>query len=68
MSEPLPSYGDLMTLDEFCDMAKDGYLIDYDGVGEYVRDNRLSGIEIVPSDVTRGDVDRTFTHVVWFNR
>jgi hypothetical protein len=63
--EPLPPWGDLMTLDEFIMACKNGSFVDYDGVGRYSNGKEASvDIYVYPSDVK----DRHWTHVVWFNK
>ena len=68
--EPIPEYGDKMTLVEFQDAVDHGLFIDYDGFGCYATDTAMSQIEVRPSDV-KGHTDPRatgFTYVVWFNR
>lgn len=59
---------DRMSLIDFIEDVKDGYLIDYDGFGHYVKDNKDSGITIIPSDVEKNSIRKDFTEIVWFNR
>lgn len=66
--EPLPSYGDRMPLSVFIESVKAGAFIDYDGYGEYIQDNQLTGIEIHPSDIEHKCVRTEFTEITWFNR
>lgn len=66
--KPLPDYGDHMTMQEFEDSCKSGCFIDYDGHGNYATAIEVSDKVIVPSDFQRGEVDRSFSHVVWFNK
>jgi len=84
--EPIPSYGDLMTLDHFIELCRNGGFINYDGHGHYAFKDKMSNKEVHPSDVTgkyslfdmktgkfkqhtkKPCVDKSFTHVVWFNR
>lgn len=69
--EPIPSFGDLMTISEFVGNVEAGGFIDYDGHGYLAYEDRMSNIVIVPSE-TKNVLDRykvlDFTHVVWFNR
>lgn len=60
--------GHLMTLEEFIEDCESRCLIDYDGWGYYSDGKGMVTIPVFPSDVTEGDIDKTFTHVVWFNR
>jgi hypothetical protein len=58
----------LMTIAGFVDSVIQGDLNDYDGYGEYILDNRYTGIHVNPSDVERKCMRMEFTHIVWFNR
>ena len=64
----LSDYGHLFTLKEFCECVESGGFIDYDGWGNYVRDNMESDIMIKPSDIRHKMVRTDFTHVMWYNR
>lgn len=66
--EPIPSYGDLMLLEDFIEDCKCGGLIDDDGTGYYATATEMSNEEVSPCEVADGIVDRSFTHVVWFNK
>jgi hypothetical protein len=66
--EPLPDYGDLFTLKEFEQDCKSGMLIDYDGTGYYAFKDEMSDKPANPSYFKAGDIDRDFTHVMWFNK
>lgn len=57
-----------MTLAEFIEDCKDGYLIDDDGIGYYGTDTAESNLEISPSDVTEREYRTDFTHVYWYNK
>lgn len=62
-------FGDLMTLGEFVARCLAGLFIDYDGNGHYSDGEvRFTKRIINPSDVTNGDIDTSFSHVVWYNR
>lgn len=65
---PIPDYGDHMTLGSFLDCVQSGCFIDYDGFGEYATATQVSDKRVHPSDVAYGDIDRNYTHVVWYNR
>ncbi len=59
-------YGDLLSVDEFLDMAESGALIDYDGFGHPVRDGFVDeGWYVQPEAM---NVPEDATHVLWFNR
>lgn len=66
--KPLPVYGDHMTMEEFIETCESGCFIDYDGHGRYATAEQMSDEMVLPSDVTSGNVNRRWTHVMWFNR
>lgn len=66
--EPIPTYGDHMTMKDFVDCCKSGGFIDYDGSGVYATATEMSDIGIEPSEVMSGSYRKDFTHVVWFNK
>lgn len=65
-TEELPSYGDVMTVENFRNDCRAGYLIDYDGYGHPVKDNKMAKIRIYPSG--RDLIPADATHILWFNR
>lgn len=66
--KPIPSYGDLMTLQAFVNSVKDGVFIDYDGFGKYATATEMSDQIINPSDLNRARIDWKWSHVIWFNK
>ena len=64
----LPNYGAVMSLEEFVDCCKGGGFIDYDGSGNYVKDNQETDIEIYPSDVKYNSIRNDFDTIIWYNR
>jgi len=60
----LPTYGHIMSLTDFVDAE----FIDYDGFGKYVKDNKMSNIEIYPSDIKNNLLRTDFDTIIWFNR
>jgi len=66
--EDLPTYGDVMSLEHFIENVKCGGFIDYDGFGNYVKDGKMSNIEIYPSDVKYNMIRKDFDTIIWFNR
>jgi hypothetical protein len=64
----IPDYGDRMTIEDFTDHANCGGFIDYDGFGTYIMDEKMSNIDIVPSDVKAGMIRKEFKEIIWFNR
>lgn len=67
-SEPIPDYGDLMTLEKFKEAVACGGFIDYDGTGRLATKTRMSEIHISPSGVKDFVFPEWATHVVWFNK
>lgn len=67
--EAIPEYGDIFTMKHWLECVAEGCFIDYDGHGEYSDGKVLfSGVRVRPSDVKACRVDRSFSHVVWYNR
>ncbi len=64
----LPDYGDVMKLSEFIAYVNDGWFIDYDGYGHYVKDGMESDITIYPSDVLVNKIRTDFDTIIWYNR
>lgn len=64
----LPDYGDVMSLQDFIENCEDGSFIDYDGFGNYVKNNQMSNISIYPSDIKAKKVRKDFDTIIWFNR
>lgn len=64
----LPDYGDVMSLSDFIESVKFGGFIDYDGSGNYVKDGKMSDIDIYPSDYKAGAIRKDFDTIIWFNR
>lgn len=66
--DPLPTYGDHMTLKKFISCVKSGGFINYDGFGQYASKTQISDITILPSDIHADAYRKDFSHIVWFNR
>lgn len=64
--QEVPDYGDLMTREEWLDMVKHGFFIDYDGMGSPVKDGKAMNGWVYPSQADKLPEDAT--HVVWFNK
>lgn len=64
----LSDYGDVMPLNEFIALVKNGMFIDYDGFGYYVKDGKETNIKIHPSDIEMGAIRKEFSHIIWFNK
>ncbi len=66
---PIPDYGDLMTMREWIKCVESGGFIDYDGFGLYAfKDICFRNTQVMPSDVKKGKIDKSFTHIVWYNK
>ncbi len=63
-----PHGGHLMTMEDFIRDVKSGMFIDYDGFGDYAFADCASNKVVKPSDVAADRLDRSFTHVLWYNR
>ena len=76
--EPIPDYGDHMTLDHFIQAVDQMCFIDYDGYGYLATSDLMSRIVVSPSDVFTKKkktfkkkflkISEGFTHIVWFNK
>ena len=60
--------GDMFDIETFVAYCKGGGFIDYDGFGHYSDGVKVSDVEIYPSDVTKGNYRKDFTHVIWYNK
>ncbi len=68
-SREIPSYGDLMTLEEFEMAVTCHAFLDEDGTGYYSDGIHMStNVAAVPSRIIEGDVRREYSHIVWFNK
>jgi len=63
---PVPEdYGDLLTIDRFKFLCKEGYIIDYDGIGFYTDGKTYrheDKVTIEKISTTRED------YIIWFNK
>jgi len=66
--DTLPDYGSVMSMKDFLSCVRSGGFIDYDGHGCYVKDGKISNINIYPSDVAHKAVRKDFDTIIWFNR
>jgi len=60
--------GDHMLLSEFVTNCKDGLFIDYDGYGHYATRTHVTNIVVTPTDIMRGKIRTSFSHVMWYNK
>lgn len=66
-STNLPRYGEVMSLSDFLRSCLDKTLIDYDGHGHPVKDNKMAiNILVRPSRLIEIPLD--CTHIIWFNK
>lgn len=66
-TEYIPSYGDVMTYDDFLACCHCGGFINSDGFGHpAVGDKMNERIDVLPSKMIRGEYDTRYTHIVWF--
>jgi hypothetical protein len=65
---PIPDYGYKFTLEEFREAVERGMFIDWDGSGYYATETEMSELRARPSAIRVGEIERDFTHVVWFNK
>jgi len=70
--EPIPEYGDLMTLTEFLEHVRTGFFIDDDGCGSFALESGMSPESLPtlsdPDELQRQGEEDGWTHVVWFNK
>jgi len=66
-SASLPSYGDLLTVQDFLETCEGGGFIDYDGIGHPVKAMKMmESFDVKPSK--RKEIPKDATHIMWFNR
>jgi hypothetical protein len=60
---------DKFTLFDFLEMCRDGYFLDCDGHGYYGTEEKEDKSKIVkPSNLLAHIIDKSFTHVYWYNK
>ena len=64
----LPDYGKHMIMDKFVKGCEYHTFTDDDGSGYYATKDKITNIEIYPSDVVSGNYREDFDYVVWFNK
>lgn len=65
-NKDLPNYGELIDVKTFSACCCDNNLIDYDGHGHPVKNNKMSNQIIKPSKFT--EIPEDATHIMWFNK
>lgn len=60
---------EVMTVQEFEECVINGLFIDYDGSG-YYSDGKMIFRDkpAIPSQIYKNGIDKSFSHVVWFNK
>jgi hypothetical protein len=64
----IPDHGDVMTLNQFKNICRNGGFIDYDGFGHYLDGDKMTDIIILPSDVKHKSLRHELNRIIWFNR
>ena len=63
--DEIPDYADVMTIQEFNGAVEDGFIINGDGIGYYVKNNKMNRkLEVFYTVEEPKDA----THVAWFNK
>lgn len=62
----LPTYGDLISVQDFKEYVRTKMFIDYDGHGNPVKNNLMSNQVIKPSRIY--EIPEDATHIMWFNK
>jgi hypothetical protein len=65
---PIPDFGEHWTIEEFSRRVKTDMLVDYDGSGYYATESKASNVRAFPSEIVAGNINRKFTHVMWYNK
>lgn len=72
MTEIIEHDDDVYTLDQWITQVEFGALVDYDGFGVYATSTHKMEYDpstcVKPSMVKEGKIDKTQTHIVWYNR
>lgn len=66
--EDIPKYGDHITMDEFVSACVHGFFCDSDGFGFYATKDKMTNVEVYPSDILSVNYRKDFDYVVWFNK
>ncbi len=65
---PIEIKSKIYSIDEFITLCESEFIIDYDGYGYYVKDNLISNIEVLPSDIINGNIRQDLKSVIWYKR
>ena len=66
--EPIDDIGDLMTIEHFENACTSGSFVNSDGSGVYAFEDEQTRVDARPSSFKQGDINRLFTHVMWYNK
>lgn len=58
----------VMTVAQFIEDVKSGCLIDYDGWGYYIKNNKRTNILVFLSDVKYNAIRKEFDTIIWLNK
>lgn len=65
--DPIPDFGEIMSVTEFFDCVSCGVFTDYDGVGNPIRGDRMDHNQpIYPS--TLDEIPNDAEKIIWFNK
>jgi len=64
----IPDYGEIMTLNQFKNICRNGGFIDSDGFGYYLEEDKVTDIVIYPSDVKHKSLRYELNRIIWFNK
>ena len=70
-TENLPNSGNLIEIKEWKDAVESGYMTDFDGIGNWVKDEKMTGTpwdEVCDLHHIENAINEGVTHVIWFNR
>ena len=64
--KPIAKYGDHIKMDEFVNDVGEGYFSHYDGFAYYATTDKMLADQAQTVDLD--NIDKSYTHVVWFNK
>ncbi len=68
MRKIIKGEGDLLLLADFIGSVECRGITNDDGHGYYATESYVSAQPAIPSKLFEGIVDRSFTHVMWYNK
>ncbi len=66
--KPFNGTGELIRLKRWITGVRWGTFEDSNGFGEYAMEDAQTSIRVYPHQVSSGDIDVRFTHIVWYDR